>query len=78
MSDREGQTALYSVATHGWSKVTQFMIEHGATVDIVDAGGTSPLDAALATVNGEATKGSEAVAELLRKALGNRTAVVRP
>ena len=45
------------------------MIEHGAAVDIADAGGTSPLDAALATVNGEATKGSEAVAELLRKAL---------
>jgi uncharacterized protein len=78
MSDREGQTALYSVAAHGWPKVTQFMIEQGANVDIVDAGGTSPLDAALATVNGEATKGSEAVAELLKKALGNRTAAVVP
>jgi ankyrin repeat protein len=74
MSDREGQTALYSVAGHGWPKVTDFMIGHGANVDIVDAGGQSPLDAALATVNGEATKGSEAVAELLRKALGSRTA----
>lgn len=78
MSDREGQTALFSVAGHGWPKVTQYMIEHGALVDIADAGGISPLDAALATVNGEATKGSEAVAELLRKALGNRTAAVRP
>ena len=78
MSDREGQTALYSVAAHGWPKVTQFMIDHGATVDIVDAGGTSPLDAALATVNGEAQKNSETVAELLRKALGNRTAAVAP
>lgn len=78
MSDREGQTALYSVAAHGWPKVTQFMIEHGAAVDIRDAGGTSPLDAALATVNGEAQKNSEAVAELLRKALENRTAAVRP
>jgi ankyrin repeat protein len=78
MSDREGQTALFSVAGHGWAKVTQFMIERGAIVDIADAGGLSPLDAALATVNGEAVKGSEAVAELLRKALENRTAAVRP
>jgi len=78
MSDREGQTALFSVAGHGWPKVTQYMIEHGALVDIADAGGISPLDAALATNNGEATKGSEAVAELLRKALGNRTAALRP
>ena len=31
MSDREGQTALFSVAAHGWPKVTQFMIEHGAS-----------------------------------------------
>jgi ankyrin repeat protein len=78
MSDREGQTALYSVAGHGWPKVTQFMIEHGAIVDLADKGGMTPLDAALATVNGEATKNSEAVAELLRKALGNRTAALRP
>ena len=73
-----GQTALYSAAAavgresrSSWSSTERTSISSMR-------GGKSPLDAALATVNGEATKGSEAVAELLRKALGNRTAAVRP
>jgi hypothetical protein len=52
------------------------MIAHGANVDIVDGSGKSPLDAALATFNGQATKGSDVVAEILKKALGDRTAAV--
>lgn len=74
MTDREGQTALYSVAGHGWPRVTRFMIEHGAKADIVDVAGKSPLDAALATVNGEMTKGADAVATILREAMGQQTA----
>jgi ankyrin repeat protein len=77
IADQEGQTALYSAAGHGWAKVVQFMVEHGAAVDVVDAAGKTPLDAALATFNGEATPGSEAVAAILRAALGNRTAAAR-
>ena len=76
MVEQEGQTALYSAADHGWPKVVQFMVDRGAKVDIVDRGGATPLDAALATVNGEATPGSEAVAEILRNALSGRTAAV--
>jgi ankyrin repeat protein len=75
-NDQEGQTALYSAAGHGWPKVVGFMVEHGANVDIVDVSGKSPLDAALATFNGQATKGSDLVAEILKKALGDRTAAV--
>lgn len=47
MTDREGQTGLYAAAIQGWQRVTQFMIEHGADVDVVDALGQSPLDVAL-------------------------------
>jgi uncharacterized protein len=76
MSDDEGRTALYSAAGHGWAKVVQFMVDNGAEVAIVDRGGRTPLDAALATFNGEPTPGSDAVAEILRNALGARTAAV--
>lgn len=72
IKEQEGQTALYSAAGHGWPKVVQFMVDRGAEVDLVDAGGTTPLDAALATFNGEATPGSAAVAEILRAALRGR------
>jgi ankyrin repeat protein len=45
--DREGQTGLYAAAGRGWTRVVEFMIEHGAEVDIVDKLGQSPIDAAL-------------------------------
>ena len=46
LTDREGQTALYSPAGRGWTRVVEFMLANGAEVDIVDAIGQSPLDAA--------------------------------
>jgi ankyrin repeat protein len=48
MTNREGQTALYAAAAQGWPRVVEFMIEHGAEVDVVDGLGVSPLDATLA------------------------------
>jgi serine/threonine-protein phosphatase 6 regulatory ankyrin repeat subunit B len=67
MTDREGQTALFSPAGRGWMRVTQFMIEHGAEVDVVDKLGRSPLDAALGRLASGAAA-HEAVAELLAAA----------
>ncbi len=46
MTDREGQTAIYSAAGRGWTRVVEFMLDNGAEADIVDAIGQSPLDAA--------------------------------
>ena len=69
MTDREGQTALYSAAGRGWTRVVEFMIERGAEVDIVDGVGKSPRDAAL----GRLTRGGdvhEQVAEILVSASG--------
>ena len=68
MTDREGQTALYSAAARGWTQVVSFLIERGAHVDVVDALGKSPLDAALSRVGGRAAPNAELVAELLRNA----------
>ena len=69
MTDREGQTALYSAAGRGWMRVVEFMIERGAEVDIVDGLGKSPIEAAL----GRLTRGGdvhEEVAEILVTASG--------
>ena len=71
MTDREGQTALYSAAARGWTQVVSFLIERGAHVDVVDALGKSPLDAALSRVGGRAAPNAELVAELLRNASGS-------
>ena len=68
MTDREGQTALYGAVRFGWSRVVEYLIEQGAEVDIVDALGKSPLDAALGGVGGRDDEVSEEVAEILRRA----------
>jgi uncharacterized protein len=70
ITDRDGQTALYSAAGRGWGRVASFLVEHGAAVDIVDAQGRSPLDEALGLVGGQPIPGAETVAEVLRNASG--------
>ncbi len=77
MTERGGQTALYSAASRGWTGVVAFLVEHGADVDIVDALGKSPLDVALGRVGGRTAPGSEIVAEILKNA-GGKTAAVAP
>ncbi|HEY7671041.1 MAG TPA: ankyrin repeat domain-containing protein [Gammaproteobacteria bacterium] len=68
ITDRDGQTALYSAAGRGWARVASFLVEHGAEVDIVDARGRSPLDEASSLVGGQPIPGSEKVVETLRNA----------
>ena len=68
ITDRDGQTALYSAAGRGWALVTSSLVEHGAAVDIVDARGRSPLDEATSLVGGQPIPGSEKVIEILRNA----------
>src|SRR5690606_4054100 len=70
ITDRDGQTALYSAAGRGWSRVTRYLLEHGAAVDIVDARGRSPLDEASSLVGGQPIPGADTVVEVLRAASG--------
>jgi ankyrin repeat protein len=77
LTDREGQTALYSAAGRGWTRVVAFLIDHGAKVDVVDARGKSPLDIALSPVGGRPVPNAEAVAELLRNASRLSTSAAR-
>jgi ankyrin repeat protein len=69
MTNREGQTALYSAAGRGWKRVTEFMVEHGAKVEVVDALGKTPVDAAMGKLAAGAPV-NEAVAAILARAGG--------
>ena len=68
MTNREGQTALFSAAGRGWTEVVRFMIEHGADVDVADVHGKTALDVALTPVGGRPVPNADAVADLLRGA----------
>jgi uncharacterized protein len=47
-----GQTALHGAAFWGWSNVARYLIERGAQIDIQDAAGRTPYDAALGRAGG--------------------------
>jgi len=66
-TDALGQTGIFRAAMRGWDRVVTFMIERGARVDVVDALGKSPLDAALGQTSGSRTV-YENVAEIIRSA----------
>ena len=68
MTERDGQTALYGAVKFGWTRVVQFLLEHGAKTDIVDALGKSPLNAALGQTGGRDNTVSQEIAEIIRKA----------
>jgi ankyrin repeat protein len=68
MSERDGQTALYGAVKFGWTRVVRFLLEHGAEVDIVDALGKSPLNAAMGQIGGRDNTVSAEIADLLRQA----------
>jgi uncharacterized protein len=68
MTDRGGQTALYGAVKNGWTRVVQYLIAHGAKVDIKDDLGKSPVDAALGQIGGRDNVVSQEIADLLRSA----------
>ncbi len=67
LTDALGHTGIFRAAMRGWDRVVAYMIDHGAEVDVVDALGKSPLDAALGQTSGSRDV-YEDVAELLRAA----------
>lgn len=63
MTEREGQTALYTAAGFGWAEVVAYLIEHGARVDVEDASGKTPLDAARAGQGGRTNEAAVGIIE---------------
>ena len=66
MTDREGQSALFSAVGRGWTRVTAFLLEHGAATDMVDALGRSPLDIARTAVGGRPIANAEQLVAMLQ------------
>jgi ankyrin repeat protein len=70
--DSRGQTALHGAAFQGFDQVVQFLAEHGASLDIKDKQGKTPLDSAMGLAGGVGFDGSssvlhESTATLIRK-----------
>lgn len=70
------QTALHGAAFWGWNKVAQFLIDHGARIDIQDKNGMTPVDSAMGRAGGhgrgQSVRVFEETADLLRKACAAR------
>jgi ankyrin repeat protein len=47
-----GQTALFGAAFWGWDDVVTFLVERGAKIDVADAEGRTPVDAAMGRAGG--------------------------
>lgn len=69
MTDREGQTALFGAVKFAWAVVVQWLIDHGADVNINDTLGRSPLDAAEGRITGRDNTVSAEVADIIRRAM---------
>jgi ankyrin repeat protein len=70
--DTQGDTALHGAAQKGDDQVVQFLVDHGAKLDIKDKKGRTPLDAAMGLMGNGGFDGSrrdvhESTAALLRK-----------
>lgn len=70
--DNQGDTALHGAAQKGWDQVVQFLVDHGAKLDVKDKKGHTPLDAANGLMGNGGFDGSrrdvhESTAALLRK-----------
>ncbi len=66
-----GQTALFGAAFWGWNDVVEHLVDAGAKIDVADARGRTPVDAALGRIGGH-ERGStivvyEATADLLER-----------
>jgi len=46
MTKRQGETALYGAIFRGWTPVVQYLLQHGARIDVMDDLGRTPLMAA--------------------------------
>jgi ankyrin repeat protein len=68
MTNRQGQTAIYGAINWGWTDVVQYLLDHGARVDIADAAGKTPIDATKGNAGGRDYKKVDEIIALIEKA----------
>ena len=69
ISNRQGQTPIYGPGKWGWMKVAQFLVAHGAKVDVTDFYGKTPMDSAMGLAGGEQEEQYPELAEYLKSQL---------
>jgi uncharacterized protein len=67
LTGRQGQTTLFFVAETGRTEVVKYLLEHGATADLVDDTGRSPIDLVEGARGGRADNRSREIGALLQK-----------
>jgi len=75
--DGRGQTALHGAAFWGLDDVVQFLVDHGARLDMKDRQGKTPLDSAMGLSGGVGFDGGSSVprpstAALIQKLMGSK------
>ena len=68
LQERGGQSVLFGAVQWAWPRVVQYLIAHGAKMDIKDDAGLSPLDAA--SGKGTDNRPSAEVAKILQASIG--------
>jgi uncharacterized protein len=66
ITNRQGQTAIFGPGKWGWMKVAEFLVKHGAKVDVVDFYGKTPMDSAMGLAGGEQEEQYPALKEYLQ------------
>lgn len=69
MTNRQGQTPIYGPGKWGWMKVAEFLVNHGAKVDVTDFYGKTPMDSAMGLAGGEQEEQYPALVEYLQSRL---------
>jgi uncharacterized protein len=70
MTNRQGQTAIFGAINWGWTRVAQFLIDHGAKLDVKDDAGKTVIDALKGGAGGRDLRSSEEMGKLIRAAAG--------
>src|SRR5690606_32600561 len=65
MTDRTGQSAVYGAIGQGWTEVLAYLVDHGASLEVTDAAGKTPLDAANGQAGGRVDRPIEAMVSYL-------------
>ncbi|MGH8229873.1 MAG: ankyrin repeat domain-containing protein [Steroidobacteraceae bacterium] len=77
VAHRQGETALYGAIYWGWTPVVQYLLQHGARVDIKDDLGRTPLMAARHGIGIRGFKPVKGIIALITKAAAGSQQVAR-
>ncbi len=69
ITNRQGQTPIFGPGKWGWMKVAEFLVAHGAKVDVTDFYGKTPMDSAMGLAGGEQEEQYPALKDYLQSRL---------